>query len=256
MAGRARDAPTEADLASDDEYYSDDAGMDGNFDDAMALNAKLKAMLAAGIDDPAAAAEILAMAQAASAHDDAAMMAASGHPQRYTEPPPARGRRLGPVRRTRGAPRAARGTARRSRAAPKARAAAPKPGASRRRGNLTFTEDKLNQIGRSNLRLMQNLTSINMGKGVMRTRERKVAIRSSAAINRQRRSRAIQNDNAAFLKRLQNIKPSKALSRTTMKKDADKQKKLAQKCRTVGVRRKKKRLPSLDDRANGPAMNF
>lgn len=232
-----------------DHYYGDD-GFEleediAEYDEAMALNAKLKALLASGVDDPAAAAEIFAMAQGVGGGVAAGGAGPAYHDERYYEEEAPRRR----------APR---------RAGMRTTKSRPRMGASASRGrdtgrrNYTFTEDSLNQIGRSNLRLMQNLTSINSGKGVMQTRERKVKIRSSAAINRRRRGKTIQNDNAAFLKRLQNVKPSKSLSRRTMKKDARRQKKFADNCRTVGVKKKKKkkRLPSLDDRANGPGMQF
>ena len=261
MAGRAHPE-------SDDDYYSDDMEgeigeeVDQEYSDAMALNAKLKELLSGGMDDPAVAAQVMALAQGAGG--------GGGAPREFRgEPRAARGTRV-----ARGAPRrvgSGSGGSMRARrggrgGASAASAAALTRKSSRRGGgrgaagspqrrNYTFTEDHLNDIGRSNLRLMQNLTSINSGRGVMRTRDNNVRIKSSAAINRQRRSRAIQNDNAAFLKRLQNVKASKALSRTTMKKDADRQRALAAKCRTV-KKKKKKRVPSLDDRANGPGMNF
>lgn len=250
---------------SEDDYYSDDMEegdigeeVDHEYNDAMALNAKLKQLLAGGMDDPAVAAQVMALAQAADG-------AGGGAPREFRGE--ARGARV-----ARGAPRrvgsgTSGGSRTRRTASGRGGGSAALARKSSRRGggrgaagspqrrNYTFTEDHLNNIGRSNLRLMQNLTSINTGRGVMRTRDKNVKIKSSAAINRQRRSRAIQNDNAAFLKRLQNVKASKALSRTTMKKDADRQRALAAKCRTV-KKKKKKRVPSLDDRANGPGMQF
>mmetsp|Transcript_135847 Transcript_135847/g.330229 ORF Transcript_135847/g.330229 Transcript_135847/m.330229 type:complete len:168 (+) Transcript_135847:3-506(+) len=131
--------------------------------------------------------------------------------------------------------------------------AAPLP-----RANYTFDDDHLHRIGKGNAMLMDRLTAINSGKGVMQTRARKTTLRSSAAINRQRQAQKIVNDNAAFLKRLQSVKGTSSFSRKALKKDAKKQTRLkslrrqvdgpgpARKAATRAPRRKKRQpLPDM-----------
>mmetsp|Transcript_23449 Transcript_23449/g.65926 ORF Transcript_23449/g.65926 Transcript_23449/m.65926 type:complete len:272 (-) Transcript_23449:284-1099(-) len=103
------------------------------------------------------------------------------------------------------------------------------------KNNFTFRDDDLIRIGRGNMRLMDNLTAIQSGKGVMSTKDapRRLPAKSSAAINRARASNKIQNENAAFLKRLQSVKPTSSFSRGTLRKDADKQRAVKSLRRTV-----------------------
>ena len=56
--------------------------------------------------------------------------------------------------------------------------------------------------------------------------------RSSHQINRQKAGRKISNDNAKFLQRLQNVKST--MNSSKMKKDAERNAKIAQMRRTVG----------------------
>jgi len=244
-----------------------DEELDSEFTDALALNARLKELLAGGMEDPATAEEVMRLAQLLQARDAQDMERVDSHAagpeydgdigEHTDEFQHARMR----ASRDRSGPRA-------SRSRSGHRSSSKTSGAATGKRNFTFNEDSLNKIGRSNLRLMQNLTSINQGRGVMRTRERRVKIRSSAAINRARRGRAIMNDNAAFLKRLQNVKASSSLSRTNMRKDAAKQKKLSRQMRTVGAkpkpkpkpkrrtRRRKATASDLDARASGAGFQF
>lgn len=194
-----------------------DGEFDSKYDEAMALNAKLRQMVAAAetgeLDLPPEMVAMLSQSAGVGPATQGSMGSAA-----MASSLPGGGALLGTKRK------------------PKKKTVkpAPKPGArALAKSNYTFDDDRLGDIGRGNLMLMDRLTKINSGAGVMQTRQKKVALRSSSAINRGRAAQKIVNDNAAFLKRLQSVKATSSFSRDTLKRSAAKQNRMKSLRRTV-----------------------
>ena len=114
----------------------------------------------------------------------------------------------------------------------------------RKKANLTFTEQELTSMGRENQVLLDRMQRIALSSGTgMSSRPDASRYRKRVGnhgVNRQRMEKRVQNENHAFLRRLQSVKPT--ISRTKMKADARKSKKLARQMQTV------KRRPTFTQR--------
>ena len=104
--------------------------------------------------------------------------------------------------------------------------------------NFTFNEQRLSSMGRENQVLLDRMQRIALSTGSgMSARPEASKYRKRVGnhgVNRQRMERRVQNENQAFLRRLQSVKPT--ISRSKMKKDARKSKKLARQMQTVKQR--------------------
>jgi len=93
-----------------------------------------------------------------------------------------------------------------------------RPKSSANRLNVSFSNDKVRNIDLENQRLLKeivkNKTKMNSSK--IYTPQRKV---SASAVNRAKKQQAIEQENLKFLKRLQSVKPTKALAKNTLLKD-------------------------------------
>lgn len=93
-----------------------------------------------------------------------------------------------------------------------------RPKSSVNRLNVSFSNDKVRNIDLENQRLLKeivkNKTKMNSTK--IYTPQRKV---SASAVNRAKKQQAIEQENLKFLKRLQSVKPTKALAKNTLLKD-------------------------------------
>lgn len=247
MAGHHEmDAPVEGDGASPE--------LDARYDDALELNKKLRQMVMASetgeLDIPpelmAMLGESAGLGLGGSAPGGPPPAATGGYRSAMDFLPAAGGSGGAGLTGTKRRPKK-----KTVKSAPRV-GAAPLP-----KANYTFNDDSLHRIGKGNAMLMDRLTAINAGKGVMQTRARKPTLRSSAAINRQRQAHKIVNDNAAFLKRLQNVKGTSSFSRKALAKDAKKQTRLKTLRRQVdGPAGTRKRAPRRKKRTTLPDMVF
>lgn len=85
------------------------------------------------------------------------------------------------------------------------------------KSNYTFSNDDTHRIEHENKRLLQQIMQQvhSSGRKQQSTKDLKVkqATLTTSAINRRREQQRIENENLAFLKRLQKVKPSRGLSR-------------------------------------------
>lgn len=257
------------------EEHDDPAGYDDKFEEAMALNAKLKAMLAgggaggAGGGAPDAAMfdemQYMMMMEGGGGGGGGGYVGGGGYGggggyDMHAAPAAERGAgRRPPRQRSRGA----RGGGAMAGGASVAGAGGAGAGgaaaaAAAMNRNFTFNSDRLDDIGKGNERLMHALTRINRGGGQVVTRVDPVLRKkreASSSINRRRKNNKIMDENAAFLKRLQKIKPTKSMSRKTMKATSNQQRRFAKNCRQIvgpggavvkkpARRKKKKKAPA------------
>ncbi|XP_064636868.1 cilia- and flagella-associated protein 97-like isoform X2 [Lineus longissimus] len=91
--------------------------------------------------------------------------------------------------------------------------------------NYSFASDKISDIDRENQRLLQEIMRQNQGRGTRGsgnepTRNQRM---SHSAVNRRREQRRVEEENLKILNRLQQVKPSKGLSRNDQIKDYTRQ---------------------------------
>ena len=105
-----------------------------------------------------------------------------------------------------------------------------------KRDNMTFTGDKCRDIDRGNIALLQRLSTIHNrgGGGVPKPVSKKMRKKKgSASINMQRKQNKIAEENRKFANRLQRVRGTGSLSKSSLRKHAQRTAKFAELGREV-----------------------
>lgn len=87
------------------------------------------------------------------------------------------------------------------------------------RMNLSFSNEQVRKIDMENQRLLKKLMRTKASVGSVTKKKGPIRAQSASAINRTKKQQEIERDNMRFLQRLQHIKPTSSLSRSSLLND-------------------------------------